>query len=258
MLFFKKRVATPPPHPIPCCKPGETESTSFKLYGGGARWHRWSCIRIWRVRSNTKCAMTFVHDCGFPFSLSSSCWHPTVSEVFGSCTVDWSMVGVQHLLWLSSPIIERQGLVQLLQVNMQTWVLQGAECSLCCLLSRRSSRLVSLLGSASSMQWKSLLFAYPSRNIGLNDKSQLSSFLSLDTQTTRWLHKRAISSLPLFIISLSASILSRTCFLFLCSTSVFFLSLWFCRCLSYFCRNEAAAASSFFVIGTLQTPSTFL
>ena len=87
--------------------------------------------------------------------------------------------------------------------------------------------------------------------------SQLSSFLGLDTQTIRWLHKQAISSLTLFVISLSASILSRTCFLFPSSTSVFFLSLWFCRCLSYFCHNEAAAASSF-LTGTLRTPSTFL
>ena len=66
----------------------------------------------------------------------------------------------------------------------------------------------------------------------------------------------SISSFILFFFSLSSSISSRTCFLFLCSSSVFFLSLWSYRCFSYFCRDEAAVARSFFVIGTLRTPPT--
>ena len=136
-------------------------------------------MRQVKLYSHLACALSakyaiFSHNfcqCSFPFSLSSSCWHPSVSEVFGSCAVDLSMVEVQHLLWLSSPINEKRGLVQLLQVNMLAWVLLRAECSLCCLLSHRSSHLVSLLSSASSMQWKSLLFGHPSKNIGLNDES---------------------------------------------------------------------------------------
>ena len=61
------------------------------------------------------------------------------------------MVELQHLLWLYSPILERQDLLQLLQVNMLAWMLLGAECSFCCLLSWHSSHLVSLLSSASLM-----------------------------------------------------------------------------------------------------------
>lgn len=66
----------------------------------------------------------------------------------------------------------------------------------------------------------------------------------------------SISSFIIFFFSLSSSISSRTRFLFLCSSSVFFLSLWSCRCFSYFCHDEAAAARSFFVVGTLRTPPT--
>ena len=39
------------------------------------------------------------------------------------------MVELQHLLWLYSPILERQDLLQSLQVKMLAWMLLGAECS---------------------------------------------------------------------------------------------------------------------------------
>lgn len=64
--------------------------------------------------------------------------------------------------------------------------------------------------------------------------SVASSFFSFETQIFADFTSESISSFVLFFISLSPSISSRMCFLFLCSLSVFFLSLGYCRFLSYY------------------------
>ena len=66
--------------------------------------------------------------------------------------------------------------------------------------------------------------------------SVASSFFIFDTQISAdfTTESTCISSFVLFFISLSPSISSRMCFLFLCSLSVFFLSLGYCRFFSHY------------------------
>ena len=94
----------------------------------------------------------------------------------------------------------------------------------------------------------SYLWLPNSKSIGLSDKSQLPSFFSFDTQIMCWLHKWVNVQFYTFLFLLELLYLTQDKFSFLCSSSVFFLSLSSCRYFSgYLCRDEAAVARSFFV-----------
>ena len=55
--------------------------------------------------------------CKINCRLLDSYWHPTVLEDNGISAKVYSVVELQHLLWLSSPILNRKALLQLLQMN---------------------------------------------------------------------------------------------------------------------------------------------